>query len=585
MTVEIRVLAVVIIVIFLAACGGNFDATKQSQAIKWKDLGNELADNPDSALHYYRKSLSLCEAIGDKEIAAKVLGNIGITYEEENQYDSAFYYYEQALNLKIEMGLNAGYTLKGIAHIHDYIGDYRTSLEFYSAALTEAIGTKADKDIADLYNDIGITYNKLSMNDSAVSFFRKVLKYNIDEERNSRCFQNLAIAFDSLNVPDSAEFYFNKALNIRIELKYIDDIASTLTSWGDLYLRKGNIDSASYFKHRLENIQNYVADKEKKYQLWLFYARYFEKSGKVDSAYYYYRKYHDLYNEIYNQKKSMSHNIIRVRMKVAEKDRLIEAEKQAKIQSRFIGGFVAVLLFSSFMFFVQWNRRRNQRIKHQNEIEKQNIRNNSIWQGEEKGKSDLSNYIHGTVGGKVGSLVEAIKQLDIENETGKKKIIDEMTMLHKQVRYVSHELEPKSLEEGGLKDALSDMCNEISEIYSTKIKKVKLIYKIKTRLDKKKERQVYRIIQDLKNNIIAHAQATNIDIQLIEHPDKIIITVEDNGVGFDVSEALNKKGIGLRNIKAKTAELNGDIEINSAIGSGTSVMIELPKQNNTNLPK
>ena len=111
------------------------------------------------------------------------------------------------------------------------------------------------------------------------------------------------------------------------------------------------------------------------------------------------------------------------------------------------------------------------------------------------------------------------------------------------------------------------------------------MYKIKNRLDKRKERQVYRIIQDLKNNIIAHAQATNIDIQLIEHPDKIIITVEDNGVGFDVSEALNKKGIGLRNIKAKTAELNGDIEINSAIGSGTSVMIELPKQNNTNLPK
>ena len=84
---------------------------------------------------------------------------------------------------------------------------------------------------------------------------------------------------------------------------------------------------------------------------------------------------------------------------------------------------------------------------------------------------------------------------------------------------------------------------------------------------------VYRIIQELINNIIKHSEATQALVQIQQEPSKLTVTVEDNGKGF--AHESTSKGIGLRNIESRLSLLKGKLEIDSEEKTGTSVYIEL----------
>ncbi|MBK9570320.1 MAG: hypothetical protein IPO53_10700 [Chitinophagaceae bacterium] len=91
---------------------------------------------------------------------------------------------------------------------------------------------------------------------------------------------------------------------------------------------------------------------------------------------------------------------------------------------------------------------------------------------------------------------------------------------------------------------------------------------------------LYRIVLELINNIVKHAQAKKVTVQLIKYPDYINLSVEDNGRGFDYEHALlEKKGIGLGNILSRVDYLKGIMNVDSIPGRGTSVIIEIPLGN------
>ena len=86
---------------------------------------------------------------------------------------------------------------------------------------------------------------------------------------------------------------------------------------------------------------------------------------------------------------------------------------------------------------------------------------------------------------------------------------------------------------------------------------------------------VYRIIQELIQNIRKHAKASTALVQMNFHDDGgIDITVEDDGAGMDVSKTNGTNGMGLKNIQERVKQLGGRIDINSSIGKGTSIYLE-----------
>jgi signal transduction histidine kinase len=91
------------------------------------------------------------------------------------------------------------------------------------------------------------------------------------------------------------------------------------------------------------------------------------------------------------------------------------------------------------------------------------------------------------------------------------------------------------------------------------------------------EISVYRIILELINNVVKHANATKATVQLVKYPDYINITVDDNGKGFETGRATDeKKGIGLGSVAARVEFLKGKMDIDSMPGSGTTVVIDIP---------
>ena len=93
------------------------------------------------------------------------------------------------------------------------------------------------------------------------------------------------------------------------------------------------------------------------------------------------------------------------------------------------------------------------------------------------------------------------------------------------------------------------------------------------RIDPKTEIMLYRIVHELINNAIKHAEALNINVQLVQESDRISLNVHDDGKGFDTTFAT--KGSGLKNITDRVYSLGGNIDINSKPGKGTEISIEI----------
>ena len=96
------------------------------------------------------------------------------------------------------------------------------------------------------------------------------------------------------------------------------------------------------------------------------------------------------------------------------------------------------------------------------------------------------------------------------------------------------------------------------------------------RLPENIETVIYRVLQELINNIIKHAQANEVTIQLIRESNEFMLMVEDNGKGFDLEKTMQQQGIGLKNITSRVEYLNGQVNYDTAVGKGTTVIIEIP---------
>lgn len=99
-------------------------------------------------------------------------------------------------------------------------------------------------------------------------------------------------------------------------------------------------------------------------------------------------------------------------------------------------------------------------------------------------------------------------------------------------------------------------------------------YDFPENLDSEIKAELVRIVQEALNNIIKHARAKHTDIQLFKHDNELVITIEDDGQGFNEQQLPG--GIGLANMRARAESLDGKLEISSKPGEGTSLLITIP---------
>ncbi|MGD0710479.1 MAG: HAMP domain-containing protein [Bacteroidales bacterium] len=143
-----------------------------------------------------------------------------------------------------------------------------------------------------------------------------------------------------------------------------------------------------------------------------------------------------------------------------------------------------------------------------------------------------------------------------------------------EVRKISDNLMPSILKEFGPETALKNLCKMISQTSGLNITFESLPLKCKP--DDKKSTYLYRIAQEALNNIVKHAEATSVSLQLVELGNHIELIIEDNGKGFNFGQDFRSMGNGIHNMRERTSILGGAFELNSSEGSGTTIVVKIP---------
>jgi signal transduction histidine kinase len=131
-----------------------------------------------------------------------------------------------------------------------------------------------------------------------------------------------------------------------------------------------------------------------------------------------------------------------------------------------------------------------------------------------------------------------------------------------------------ALIKNGLTGAISDFVQKLS---STNTIHADLeIVGMEERLNPTLETVLFRVFQELITNIIRHAKARQLSIQLIRHEQELVLVIEDDGVGFDSSQSKNSEGVGLKNIRSRVEYFKGQVHIDSTPDKGTTITVEIP---------
>ncbi|MES1218045.1 MAG: ATP-binding protein [Bacteroidota bacterium] len=269
---------------------------------------------------------------------------------------------------------------------------------------------------------------------------------------------------------------------------------------------------------------------------------------------------------------------------------LLQATNQSGVVSivLFLGTLGMVVLTVSLIIFIVMHQRKV--IRYQNKLqqmeqEQQKILLNASIKLQEEERQRLAADLHDDAGPLLATarlylnenLVNQDKATQLQSIFQARQIIDDTIQL---VRNISHSLMPPTLKNFGLESAINDLFQKISG--SGAINASSRFHEYKDRLKGEKELIIFRVVQELINNILKHSNASFIHLTQNVHGDKFYLRIHHDGRGIIQADfdKLNKSnvGLGLKNISSRLRVVQGNINFEKDISQTYyKVTIELPK--------
>ena len=224
------------------------------------------------------------------------------------------------------------------------------------------------------------------------------------------------------------------------------------------------------------------------------------------------------------------------------------------------------------------------RARIEKQVREKQHRSVLILEGQEEERKRIARDIHDGIGQMLIALKFNLEATIIADHRQTKLRIQEsreiLKNIIKEVRRVAFNLTPSSLNDFGLTPTIKKFCKEVGELMG-----ISITFENKThfinRLNTKVETHLYRIIQEGVNNAIKYAQATQIRVVFSHNLYKLNIEITDNGTGFDYASLQDKghfaeSGHGIFNMRERASFINGQFEIETAVGEGTKIKVSVP---------
>jgi len=257
--------------------------------------------------------------------------------------------------------------------------------------------------------------------------------------------------------------------------------------------------------------------------------------------------------------------------------------KQKNFYNYLLMAAVVLLIVVSVSIYRIYQQRQKLQQQRNSELEteRQLAATEAVLRGEEQERTRLAKDLHDGLGGMLSGIKHSMQTMKgnlimtPDNAQAFERSIDMLDSSIKEMRRVAHNMMPEALVRFGLDSALRDFCNEIDQTNVIQINYQSIGMEARPAIEQSMDIAVYRIVQELVNNSIKHAQARQVIVQLTHDTKSLSLTVEDDGKGFDTRVLEQAGGMGWENIKSRVAFLKGTIHLQSE-GSGTSVLIEFP---------
>jgi signal transduction histidine kinase len=187
--------------------------------------------------------------------------------------------------------------------------------------------------------------------------------------------------------------------------------------------------------------------------------------------------------------------------------------------------------------------------------------------GTEEEGSRISKELHDNIGSRLALLKNQIDYMEFD----KAKIKAQVNDIFMDVRLISDELSPNKIALLGIIPSIKELFNQL--VNSTDIK-VNFYAQEKVEISVENAIHIYRVFQEIIQNILKHSQATTVDCQVLKEDNgAIVFVVDDNGVGYDSASHNYQFSSGLQNIRFRIEAINGKIDISSKPNAGTHIMI------------
>jgi two-component system NarL family sensor kinase len=510
------------------------------------------------ALSNYYAALKIFKEINDDENTANCLNNIGIVYSYLGTRTASLRYFKEAEAIYKQLdnsgGLASTYTNEGLAF--NNLGMKDSTIHYYSLAL------QIEKEIGDiyglgiLYNDIAIVYQDKNEPKKALTYLFEALKYKRmvnDKAGEASVLLNMATNYYNLKMYDKQEECMLASHQIALDIHNYRILRKTCKTLYKLYFNKKDFEKAIRFIPILSMAEDTIMNIESAKQIRDMELKYDSQRQKLEI-----------------DKKTLE-------LENANLD--IEQKRNAIISLVIIS---ILIILTAFLLYYRY-RHRKQREMDAELLHQQELRNHAIIDAEEKERIRIARELHDGVGQQLSAVKMNLSAFDADFKLTDMTAQDRMTSLLtlvddavKEVRTVSHNMMPNALLRSGLVSAVRDFVHKISATDSMKVDLQ--VIGLNERLPSTTETTLYRILQECVSNIIKHADATKISIQLIKHDVHLNMLIEDNGNGFDTSKINSYEGIGLKNIISRVQYLNGEVQFDSMTGIGTTVNIDIPVQ-------
>lgn len=580
----------------------------------------------DSSLAYAKQALELSRRLGQLEQEHNALMQLAMLSFAQAQYDTALNHLS-FLSSGVEVTNFTKYkanNIKGLTLLRK--GEARGALDAFYLSLRFAEKEKDPLLQLKPLTNIGLTFMELGQFEKAIGHFRKAIENapNDDARLMAITCSNMAACFGALKQLDSVKHYAllslkyaellgdpqatANSLNILStyyqDTKQFDSAAivlimaqpyrqhlrdpyfqiADLLNLAQVYSKQGKLTEAKRTMLTAKRIADSTNMLMKFENLYLVLGQTEQKLGNYKEAAAYFHQWGVQKDTIYAHASSEALADLQVRYDVAshEKANLLlrnrqqETERDNAVKSTWITGLAGSLVVLVLLFVVLSMRRqyreKAKRYKEEQRLEMTRFR--SIVEGESRERERLAKELHDGLGQLLVTSkinIDAMPNKDEHSEQA-------MVILEEaigELRNMSHNLMPAALTRIGLLAALRDMRSRIESA------SIQCPWELpeKLTLSKEDERNIFRIIQEIVNNMLRHAQAKTIFLTMENQQEGLSLVLKDDGVGFDSSSIEQSGGMGWDNIRFRVKLFDGRFELSSSKGSGTKVAMFLPFRN------